>query len=337
MPLARWAFNIRQPLLLENVEPLVTRLTDDDHHNNDDGSSSRRPLNIVPVSNLLNFLPKSEADSLLQLRLEDDMRRALVGRLMIHAFFTAHHNCQWENLVFDNTESTKPVLVLPEHLKSVSYNISHHGDWVILVGNTDLSCDSPVRLGVDVMDFQEQVSGESFESFSACFQHQFTPNEITFMVNASSSTTSSASSTELASSEPEDCAASVDAQLKRFYRLWCLKESIVKALDIHSDFDLKSIEFTIQDEEETQKPILSTVIGVHEPKPEELSEEGWSFEEALLDADHCYAIAAQTEMTTSEDGSSTASSPVLDGSEIRRFDWKELLKDAVPYPVHSSA
>ncbi|OAQ33333.1 hypothetical protein K457DRAFT_29253 [Linnemannia elongata AG-77] len=318
MPLARWAFNIRQPLLLENVEPLVTRLTDDDSHGSD--SSSRRPPNIVPVSNLLNFLPKSEADSLLQLRLEDDMRRALVGRLMIHAFFTAHHNCQWENLVFDNTESTKPVLVSPEHLKSVSYNISHHGDWVILVGNTDLSCDSPVRLGVDVMDFQEQVSGESFESFSACFQHQFTPNEITFMVKASSPESSS-----------PDC-ASVDAQLKRFYRLWCLKESIVKALDINSDFDLKSIEFTIQDEEETEKPILSTVIGVHEPKPELLSEEGWSFEEALLDSDHCYAIAAQTE---TEDGGS--SSAILDGSEIRRFDWKELLKDAVPYPVHSSA
>ncbi|KAF9123807.1 hypothetical protein BGW39_008681 [Mortierella sp. 14UC] len=334
MPLARWAFNIRQPLLLENVEPLVTRLTDDDDSSGDstsnDGRPSRRPLNIVPVSNLLNFLPKSEADSLLQLRLEDDMRRALVGRLMIHAFFTAYHNCQWENLVFDNTESTKPVLVSPEHLKSVSYNISHHGDWVILVGNTDLSCDSPIRLGVDVMDFQEQVSGESFESFSACFQHQFTPNEITFMVKA-------ASATESASSESVDCAVSDDAQLKRFYRLWCLKESIVKALDINSDFDLKSIEFTIQDEEETEKPILSTVIGVHEPKPEELSEKGWSFEEALLDSDHCYAIAAQTENTTSEDGSSSASSPVLDGSEIRRFDWKELLKDAVPYPVHSSA
>jgi 4'-phosphopantetheinyl transferase len=113
MPLARWAFNIRQPLLLENVEPLVTRLTDDDTHSSD--SSSQRPPNIVPVSNLLNFLPKSEADSLLQLRLEDDMRRALVGRLMIHAFFTAHHNCQWENLVFDNTESTKPVLVCQQH------------------------------------------------------------------------------------------------------------------------------------------------------------------------------------------------------------------------------
>lgn len=55
------------------------------------------------------------------------------------------------------------------------------------------------------------------------------------------------------SSSP-DC-ASVDAQLKRFYRLWCLKESIVKALDIDSDFDLKSIEFTIQDEEETEKVI----------------------------------------------------------------------------------
>ncbi|KAF9344612.1 hypothetical protein BGX26_004118, partial [Mortierella sp. AD094] len=162
MPIARWAFNIRQPLLLENVEPLVTSLTDGD----DD-----REI-IVPVSNLLNYLPKSESDLLLQVRLEDDMRRALVARLMLFAFFTTYHKCQWEDLVFENSESTKPILLSPEHLVNVSFNISHHGDWVILVGDTEASAESPVLLGVDVMDFQEQHQGESFESFSSCFQDQ---------------------------------------------------------------------------------------------------------------------------------------------------------------------
>lgn len=99
MTIARWVFNIRQPLLLENVEPLVTSLTDDD-----------KP-NIVPVSNLLNFLPKIECDRLLQFRLEDDMRRALVGRLMIHSFFAAHHGCRWDQLVFSRSETNKPILV----------------------------------------------------------------------------------------------------------------------------------------------------------------------------------------------------------------------------------
>lgn len=99
MPIARWAFDIRQPLLLENVEPLVTSLTIDD-----------KP-NIVPVSNLLNFLPKVECDRLLQFRQEDDMKRALIGRLMIHAFFVAHHGCRWDGLVFSRSETNKPVLV----------------------------------------------------------------------------------------------------------------------------------------------------------------------------------------------------------------------------------
>ncbi|KAF9354339.1 hypothetical protein BGX34_011091 [Mortierella sp. NVP85] len=118
----------------------------------------------------------------------------------------------------------------------------------------------------------------------------------------------------------------MEYRLKRFYRLWCLKESMIKALDVQSGFDLKTIEFTIQDEEETEEPILSTVIEVHEPQPELLSQEGWSFEEALLDSAHCYAIAAQSVMEKT----------ILDGSAIRRFDWKELLKDAVPYPVVQS-
>jgi hypothetical protein len=99
MPIARWAFNIRQPLLLENVEPLVTSLTDND-----------KP-NIVPVSNLLNFLPKIECDRLLQKRLEDEMRRGLIGRLMIHSFFAAHHGCRWDQLVFSRSETDKPILV----------------------------------------------------------------------------------------------------------------------------------------------------------------------------------------------------------------------------------
>ncbi|KAG0055185.1 hypothetical protein BGZ83_009361 [Gryganskiella cystojenkinii] len=294
MPIARWAFNIRQPLLLENIEPLVTSLTEDD-----------KP-NIVPVSNLLNFLPKQESDRLLQFRQEDDMKRALIGRLMIHAFFAAHHGCRWDKLVFSRTENNKPILTQPEHLKNVSFNISHHGDWVIFVGDTSL--ESTARLGVDVMDFQEQVPGESFETFSACFLDQFTSKEMQFMTDADN--------------DPAAPSNTIN-QLKRFYRMWCLKESTVKALGVGIDFNLKSFEFSIQQNRVTAKPILSTRIEVHEPSPN-FPEEGWSFEEALLDDNHCYAIAAQTEME--------GAGAVMDGSLVKQFDWNELLKNAVPYP-----
>ncbi|KAG0247187.1 hypothetical protein BG011_001892, partial [Mortierella polycephala] len=145
MSIARWAFDIHQKLLLENIASLVTSLTDEEVSTN----------NYVPLSNLLNFLPRTEADGLLRHRNENDKRRALVGRLMIYAFFTAHHRCHWGDLVFDCSESTRPVLISPAHLKDVSFNISYYGDWVILVGETELSADSPERLGVDVMDFQE--------------------------------------------------------------------------------------------------------------------------------------------------------------------------------------
>ena len=146
----------------------------------------------------------------------------------------------------------------------------------------------------------------------------------------------------MAEAGEDDAEPMAETQLKRFYRLWCLKESIVKALDVGVDFNLKTIEMTIQDTEETEKPILSTVMEVHGSKPELLlCEEGWSFEEALLDSDHCYAIAAQSSPSPSsfsggdEETSTTTTTTgsIMDGSEITRFDWKELLRNAVPYPV----
>ncbi|KAF9995488.1 hypothetical protein BGZ80_011800 [Entomortierella chlamydospora] len=299
MPIVRWAFDVRQSLSLENVEPLVTLLID--------GDNDKR---IVPVLNLLNYLPESESDSLLQIRLEDGMRRALVARLMLFAFFTAYHKCRWEDLTFDKSKSTKPVLLSPEHLVNVSFNISHHGDWVVLVGETETCAGSPVLLGVDVVNFQGPHLREPSETLSSYIQdQQFTPKEMSFMAEA-----------------PEESSpSSNESQLERTRRPWCLNGSIVKALDAPSDFVLKSIEFTIQDEEETEKPIHSTVIEVRESKPG-LPEEGWSFEEALLDENHRYAIAAQ----------SVAEKTIFDGSEIRRLDWKELLKDAVPYPDRTS-
>ncbi|KAG0026501.1 hypothetical protein BGZ82_009446 [Podila clonocystis] len=315
MSIARWAFNIRQPLLLENIESLVTSLTYEDTDDN-----TTRPPTIVPVSNLLKFLPKAECEQLLEFRQEDDMRRALVGHLMVHAFFTAHHNCRWQELVFEmSADTSKPALISPNHLQGVNFNVSYHGDWVIFVGEISVE-STTVRLGVDVMDFQDQQVPDSFETFTACFQDQFTTKECEFIMSHTSSGTSSPEPT---SDSPTTHTAS-ENQLRRFYRLWCLKESIVKALGVGYEFDLRSIEFIIQDKEETVKPILSTSIEVHEPTLE-LPEEGWSFEEALLDSDHCYAIAAQTE--TEAPGS------VLDGSEILRLDWKQLLKDAVPTPI----
>ncbi|KAG0034719.1 hypothetical protein BGZ81_003417 [Podila clonocystis] len=134
-----------------------------------------------------------------------------------------------------------------------------------------------------------------------------------------SDTTSSASSIS--------SMTSTNSQLRRFYRLWCLKESIVKALGVGIDFNLKSFEFSVQEEDETLKPILSTTVHVHETTPE-FSEESWSFEEALLDQDHCYAIAMQSEMV--------GCGSISDGSEIQRLDWKTLLKDAVPIPAQFS-
>ncbi|KAF9995618.1 hypothetical protein BGZ80_004447, partial [Entomortierella chlamydospora] len=70
-------------------------------------------------------------------------------------------------------------------------------------------------------------------------------------------------------------------------------------------------------------PISSTGIQVHARTPD-FPQKGWSIEEGLLDQDHCYAVAAQTNIAG--DGQ------MMDGSGIKRLNWAELLKDAAPYP-----
>jgi hypothetical protein len=77
---------------------------------------------------------------------------------------------------------------------------------------------------------------------------QFTAKEVAFMKDAPADPSS-----------PSGTAP----QLKRFYRMWCLKESIVKALGVGIDFNLKSFEFDVQDEEETTKVKNHTSFVVH--------------------------------------------------------------------------
>ncbi|KAG0243597.1 hypothetical protein BGW41_001808 [Actinomortierella wolfii] len=160
-----------------------------------------------------------------------------------------------------------------------------------------------MQIGVDIMDFQEQVPGETFESFLSCFQDQFTAAEQKFMYGARNH----------------------EHQLRRFYRLWCLKESVVKAIGVGIDYNLKAIEFTVKDPEESLKPKMSTTMQIVQPL-DDLTEEGWTLEEALLDEKHCYAIAIHNEMQ----GSAPATDP--ESLKVKHLDWKELLKHAVPYP-----
>jgi 4'-phosphopantetheinyl transferase len=49
-----------------------------------------------------------------------------------------------------------------------------------------------------------------------------------------------------------DAPKSTNNQLKRFYRMWCLKESVVKALGVGIDFNLQSFEFIAHEEETTK-------------------------------------------------------------------------------------
>lgn len=75
-------------------------------------------------------------------------------------------------------------------------------------------------------------------------------------------------------------------KLRRFYRLWSLKESYVKAIGIGLGMDLQRINFLIQDD-------LIEATNSSRVEVDGVPLEDFSFQEFMLDRFHCVTTAAQ--------------------------------------------
>lgn len=85
-------------------------------------------------------------------------------------------------------------------------------------------------------------------------------------------------------------------QLEAFMRHWCLKESYVKNIGTGITVDLSKLNFITTTNELTPK---SVVIDTRLEASGELLND-FIFEESLLDAEHCVAVALQSESAISK-------------------------------------
>ncbi|GIY39549.1 l-aminoadipate-semialdehyde dehydrogenase-phosphopantetheinyl transferase [Caerostris extrusa] len=188
---------------------------------------------------------------------KDDCKTSLIGQLLIRKVVNEYVKIPYDKIVLSRSSSGKPYL---EQNDNFFFNVSHHGDFCVL------AADYNSKVGIDVMKVKYREK-RSVSEFFSLMRKQFSSHEWNFIIQPGL--------------EKE--------QLGRFYRLWCLKESYVKAIGTGIVFDLQSLSFSCT------TPILPQGTITTDTK---LYEKGqlkplWKFEETFLDDNHCVAVATE--------------------------------------------
>ncbi|XP_019869991.1 L-aminoadipate-semialdehyde dehydrogenase-phosphopantetheinyl transferase [Aethina tumida] len=213
-----------------------------------------------------------------------DFKSSLVGRLMMRKFVSNLSNKPYNSIQFLRDEKGKPYLADSDNYPQLNFNVSHQGDYVVLAGES-----SDNKLGIDVMKL-EYTGGKSLSEFFRLMTRHFSSTEWRTIRDAGNER----------------------AQIAMFCRHWCLKESYVKAIGVGITVNLQDISFKINTK------LLSKC---HVVKDTELFIKGdklsnWTFQEMLLDDEHCTAVAIN--------------SGDVEDCVFRELTFTELVADAIP-------
>ncbi|CAJ0591042.1 unnamed protein product [Cylicocyclus nassatus] len=203
----------------------------------------------------LQCLPSEDVERQRRFRFRDDSLACVVGRLLIRQAVRTACSLPWHAIDIAKTERGKPYLI--NERSHLNFNVSHQGDLVVLASS------EKEEIGVDVMridDYRADTALEHIERMSKLF----TMGELRMMRSKKT--------------EKDRWTA--------FYRIWCLKESVLKATGTGLVNDLRTLDFHTSDEQ--HKPgcfITSTTWAENSVK-----QPNWLFEESFINDDHCVAV-----------------------------------------------
>lgn len=207
----------------------------------------------------LSAVSQEENERIQKFRFQDDYKLCLIGRLMIRHCIKSALGISWKNIKLRRNEKGKPELAnILKSDQTFFFNVSHQGNYTVLAASTRQN------VGVDVMKVVTP-NNTDIPSFFKLMRRQFVEEEWNYIYSSQKEWT----------------------QLKAFYRLWCLKESYVKA--IGTGIGTNSAEYMMFDINtrslDINRPCYDSVLYVKSIKKD------WTFSEYLLDDDHIVAVA----------------------------------------------
>lgn len=194
----------------------------------------------------------------------NDFYASLIGRLMMRSFINCvTTNVKYSDIIIERDERSKPFYLANSDLY-VDFNISHQGSYTVLAGCSGSKLEK-IQIGVDVMKM-EYSGGKSYNEFFRLMNKNFSQHEWGTILKYKSS----------------------KCQLNSFMRHWSLKESYVKNIGIGITTDLSKISFIVNSElpKTMLEPIVNTNVEVNG-----ILLNNWSFEEYLIDNNHCAAVS----------------------------------------------
>lgn len=208
-------------------------------------------------SHAISCVQPEEKDRLDRFVFRRDVKASLSGRLLMRKFINEYAHIPYNEIRLERDEQNKPVLIGAP--ASLSFNVSHQGDYAVLAGET-----KDIKLGVDIMKL-EYTGGKKLSEFFRLMTRNFSAAEW---------------------KEIKEQSTGEFEQTAMFMRHWALKESYVKALGIGIVIDLEQIDFRTNSKLNDRLVTTDTDLYVNGVK------QNWLFEENLLN-NHVVAVALQ--------------------------------------------
>lgn len=199
-----------------------------------------------------------EKERLSKFIFREDFNASLIGRLLMRKFVKKATKLDYDCIKFERDCRGKPFL----SDSIIDFNVSHQGSYSVLAG----CLNEETKIGVDVMKI-EYSGGKKLSEFFRLMNRNFSRDEWIYINNRENDL----------------------SKIEAFMRNWCLKESYVKNIGVGITINLEKISFDIKTDVLSQKPISNTIL-----KVDDVLMKDWTFEESLIDNDHCVAVSLKS-------------------------------------------
>lgn len=236
---------------------------------------------------LTSSIDRDEVDRINKFVYQEDAKSSLVGCALIREFLAHIAQIPSNEFTLTRTQHGRPAISQeclrePKWPKMMDFNVSHSGDYCVLAGVWSSNEQPNIRLGIDLTKIVHKKTKQELDRFlSLMSRREFTRSEW--------------ETVERAQDDRQKCI--------NFTRLWCLKESFIKATGLGLSFKLSRIDFRFDEDnkyniqlEILRSRLLTTTKVLLDGQPAT----DWTFLETALDDEHMVAVGYNVQGATED-------------------------------------